>query len=413
MTVLIAGAGIGGLALALALEQRGLKFILFDAASELRPLGVGINVLPHAAGELAEFGILPALRAISVATRELRYVNKFGQLIWSEPRGTHAGHELPQLSIHRGLLHATMLAAIRERRGADVVRVGQKFESFSETSSGVVARFRGRDGSLTEASGDCLVGADGIHSAVRSQLHPDTGPMLWNGIMMWRGTVDWPVFDGGDLMVVSGDMAEKLLYYPIKTGATPGTMLTNWVLACRIAEGETRPPERESWSREGSLDRVLPFAAHFKLPDIDVLSMIRSTPTFFEYPMCDREPLDQWGTDRVTLLGDAAHPMYPVGSNGSAQAIIDGKRLAHMLAEEAAPQAIRRYEAERVPLTGALVRANRKGGPERVVDVVSARAPDGFERLDDVISNDELRAISQGYATMAGFALKEDLARGR
>jgi 2-polyprenyl-6-methoxyphenol hydroxylase-like FAD-dependent oxidoreductase len=410
MTVLIAGAGIGGLALSLALQQRGIDFVVFDAAQDLKPAGVGINILPHAVGELAEFGILDTIESLSVKTRELRYVNKFGQLIISEMRGRYAGHERPQFSIHRGRLHATMLAAVRERAGPDAVRTGHRFQSFEATPSGVVARFLRSDHTLVDVPGDVLVGADGIHSMVRAQLHPDDGGMLWNGVMMWRGTVDWPIFDGGDTMVVSGDMQEKLLYYPIAPGAKPGTMLTNWVLCGEVSKGIGPPPERESWSRRGTMERALPYAKNFKLPDLDVLAMIGATPEFFEYPMCDREPLSQWGADRVTLLGDAAHPMYPVGSNGAAQSIIDGKRLGHFLQMHDPVEAIRQYELERIPATSALVRSNRLGGPERVVDVVSERAPNGFDRLEDVISQEELIAISKGYAKMAGFSLKENRA---
>src|ERR1700761_2745838 len=407
MTVLIAGAGIGGLALALALKQRGIEFIAFDAASELKPLGGGLNILPHAAGELAEFGIRDAIEAGSVKPRELRYVNKFGQHILSEMRGRYAGHTLPQFSIHRGVLHGTMLAAVRERAGENVVRPGHRFESFIETPTGVIARFRKADQSLVEISGDILVGADGIHSTVRTQLHPSDGGMLWNGIMMWRGTVDWPTFDGGDTMIVSGDMKEKLLYYPIAPGKKPGTMLTNWVLCGEVSTGISAPPERESWSRRGTTERAFPFAKNFKLPELDVLAMIEAPPEFFEYPMCDREPLAKWGTDRVTMLGDAAHPMYPVGSNGAAQSIIDGKRLGHFLGTHDVVEAIRHYEAERIPATSTLVRSNRQGGPERVVDVVSERAPNGFDKLEDIISQEELVAISKGYAQMAGFSLKQ------
>jgi 2-polyprenyl-6-methoxyphenol hydroxylase-like FAD-dependent oxidoreductase len=175
----------------------------------------------------------------------------------------------------------------------------------------------------------------------------------------------------------------------------------------RGLEGHRPPPERESWSRRGTIGRAYPYAKNFKLPDLNVLALIEATPEFFEYPMCDREPLTAWGTGRVTLIGDAAHPMYPVGSNGAAQAIIDGKRLGHFLETHEPNEAIRQYEMERIPVTSALVRSNRLGGPERVVDVVSERAPNGFEKLEDVISQDELAAISKGYAKMAGFAVKE------
>ena len=208
-------------------------------------------------------------------------------------------------------------------------------------------------------------------------------------------------------MIVAGDMQEKLLYYPILTGTTPGTMLTNWVLSCQVSDGSVPPPNRENWSRPGRLSDVLPFAEKFKLPSMDVAALFKATPVFFEYPMCDRDPLSAWGQGRVTLLGDAAHPMYPVGSNGAAQAIIDGKRLGEMLAAHPVTEALQRYEAERVPATSAIVLSNRKGGPERVVDVVSERAPDGFDRIEDVISREELMAIGGSYATMAGYGISD------
>jgi len=403
--VLIAGGGIGGLALALSLEKNGVDFVVVEAAHEIRPLGVGINVLPHAIGEMETLGIVPELEKVSVRTRRLRYMNRFGQEILSELRGMYAGHSRPQLSIHRGKLHGVLLATVLERKGSASVVLGHRCESFEQDANGVTAHFRRADGTLVTMKGDALIGADGIHSAVRAQLHPDAPGMCWNGILMWRGTVDWPTFEGGDTMIVAGDMQEKLLYYPIFPGKEPGTMLTNWVLSCKISDGSSPPPNRENWSRHGRLSDVLPYVGKFKLPSIDVAALFEATPVFFEYPMCDREPLMAWGQGRVTLLGDAAHPMYPVGSNGAAQAIIDGKRLGEMLAAHPVAEALQRYEAERVPATSAIVLSNRKGGPERVVDVVSERAPDGFDRIEDVISHEELMAIGGSYATMAGYGI--------
>jgi 5-methylphenazine-1-carboxylate 1-monooxygenase len=407
VTVLIAGGGIGGLALALSLEQNGVDFVVIEAASEIRPLGVGINVLPHAIGEIETLGLVPELEKVSVRTRRLRYMNRFGQEILSEARGMYAGHSRPQLSIHRGKLHGVLLAAVLGRKGSTAVMLGHRCESFEQNAKGVTGHFRRADGTEVTITGDALIGADGIHSAVRAQLHPDAPGMCWNGILMWRGTVDWPLFEGGDTMIVAGDMQEKLLYYPILAGTTPGTMLTNWVLSCQVSDGSVPPPNRENWSRPGRLSDVLPFAEKFKLPSMDVAGLFKATPVFFEYPMCDRDPLSAWGQGRVTLLGDAAHPMYPVGSNGAAQAIIDGKRLGEMLAAHPVPEALQRYEAERVPATSAIVLSNRKGGPERVVDVVSERAPNGFDRIEDVITREELMAIGGSYATMAGYGITD------
>lgn len=400
MSVLIAGGGVGGLTLALSLHERGVACRVFEAAARVKPLGVGINTLPHAIRELAALGLLPALDEVGVRTRELRYLNRFGQEIWVEPRGTWAGHEVPQFSIHRGHLHAVLWKAARERLGRGGLVPGARFAGFRQDRSGVTARFA--DGRT--ARGAVLVGADGIHSVLRARLHPRDGGIRWNGIQMWRGAVDWPEFEGGDTMIVAGDMTEKLVLYPIAKGSRPGTRLTNWVVCAQIGDATKPPPRREDWSRPGRLAEVLPHVARFRIPFLDVEALVRATPEFWEYPMCDRDPLPSWTRGRVTLLGDAAHPMYPVGSNGASQAVLDARCLAALLAGRDPMEALAAYEAERLPKTADIVRSNRKGGPERVVDVVSERAPDGFARLEDVIAREELAGIAGGYARMAGFA---------
>jgi 2-polyprenyl-6-methoxyphenol hydroxylase-like FAD-dependent oxidoreductase len=399
--VLIAGGGVGGLTLALSLHQRGIPCTVFEAAEAVRPLGVGINTLPHAIRELATLGLLPALDAVAVRTRELRYLNRFGQEIWVEPRGTWAGHDVPQFSIHRGHLHQLLWAAARERLGADALVTGARLAGFAQDAEGVTARFA--DG--RSARGAALVGADGIHSVLRAALHPDDGGIRWNGIQMWRGAVEWPEFLGGDTMIVAGDMAEKLVLYPIAAGSRPGMRLTNWVVCAQIGDATKPPPRREDWSRPGRLEEALAHVARFRIPFLDVGALVRATPEFWEYPMCDRDPLPFWTRGRVTLLGDAAHPMYPVGSNGASQAVLDARCLADLLAACPVPEALAAYEAERLPKTAEIVRSNRRGGPERVVDVVSERAPEGFARLEDVIAREELAAIAGGYAAMAGFAV--------
>lgn len=400
MQVLIAGGGVGGLTLALALHRRGIACTVFEAAETIRPLGVGINTLPHAIRELADLGLLPALDAVAVRTRELRYLNRFGQEIWVEPRGTWAGHDVPQFSIHRGHLHQVLWDAAQERLGAAALVSGARLAGFAQDAGGVTARFA--DG--RSARGDVLVGADGIHSVLRAALHPEDGGIRWNGIQMWRGAVDWPEFEGGDTMIVAGDMTEKLVLYPIAAGSRPGTRLTNWVVCAQVGDPSRPPPRREDWSRPGRLEEVLPHVARFRIPFLDVGALVRATAEFWEYPMCDRDPLPWWTQGRVTLLGDAAHPMYPVGSNGASQAVLDARCLADLLAGGGAAAALAAYQAERLPKTAEIVRSNRRGGPERVVDVVSERAPDGFARLEDVIAREELAAIAGGYAAMAGFA---------
>ena len=400
MHVLIAGGGVGGLALALMLHQRGIGCTVLEAAPEVKPLGVGINTLPHAIRELAALDLLPALDGVGIRTRELRYLNRFGQEIWKEPRGIWAGHEVPQFSIHRGHLHQVLWQAAEARLPTGALLRHARLLGFTQDEAGVTVHLA--DG--RSLRGDVLIGADGIHSVIRASLHPDDGGIRWNGIQMWRGAVEWPAFEGGDTMIVAGDMKEKLVLYPIAPGASPATRLTNWVVCAQIGDASKPPPRREDWSRAGQLDEVLAHVARFRIPFLDVAALVRATSEFWEYPMCDRDPLPFWTQGRVTLLGDAAHPMYPVGSNGASQAVLDARCLADLLASQAPEAALAAYAADRLPKTAEIVRANRKGGPERVVDEVSARAPDGFARLEDVISREELAAIAGGYAQMAGFA---------
>jgi 2-polyprenyl-6-methoxyphenol hydroxylase-like FAD-dependent oxidoreductase len=400
MHVLIAGGGVGGLALALMLHQRGVGCTVLEAAAEVKPLGVGINTLPHAIRELTALDLLPALDSVGIRTRELRYLNRFGQEIWKEPRGIWAGHEVPQFSIHRGHLHQVLWQAAEARLPNGALLRNARLQSFTQNAHGVTAHLA----DCRSLSGDVLIGADGIHSAIRAALHPDDGGIRWNGIQMWRGAVEWPAFEGGDTMIVAGDMKEKLVLYPIAPGASATTRLTNWVVCAQIGDASKPPPRREDWSRPGQLDEVLAHVARFRIPFLDVAALVRATTEFWEYPMCDRDPLPFWTQGRVTLMGDAAHPMYPVGSNGASQAVLDARCLADLLASHAPEAALAAYAAERLPKTAEIVRANRKGGPERVVDEVSARAPDGFARLEDVISREELVAIAGGYAQMAGFA---------
>jgi 2-polyprenyl-6-methoxyphenol hydroxylase-like FAD-dependent oxidoreductase len=400
--ILIAGGGVGGLTLSLMLHQQGIPCQVYEAVPEVRPLGVGINALPHSMRELAALGLLPRLDEIGIRTRTLTYANHLGQQIWREDRGLHAGHDAPQYSVHRGRLQAMLWDVATERLGPAAPRPGRRLISFNEDGNGVTAVFLTKDG--TESiTGAALVGADGIHSSLRAMLHPDGGGICWNGISMWRGAIDWPAFDGGDSMVIAGDAVAKLVLYPIGPGATPDTRLTNWVIYARVAEPGTALPVRESWSRPGRYEDFRHLAERLNLPFNDTTAMIRATHEIFEYPMCDRDPLPWWTHGRVTLLGDAAHPMYPVGSNGASQAILDARCLATLLATSPAAKALAEYDAIRRPATAAIVASNRVGGPERVMDVIAERAPDGFTRLHDVATEGELHQIVRGYAQLAGF----------
>jgi 5-methylphenazine-1-carboxylate 1-monooxygenase len=408
MHVLIVGGGIGGITAALTLHRAGIEATVFEQVREMHELGVGINTLPHAIKELAALGLLPALDRAGIRTRELIYTNRFGQVVWRELRGTDAGYDMPQFSIHRGKLHTVLLDAAHERLGTGVLCPGCRLVSFTDRGDSIVARLERRDdGDTFEVEGDALIGADGIHSTVRAAFYPDEGPPVWNGTMLWRGATDWPIYVDGRTMVIAGGMSAKLVFYPIyaEPGATTHR-LTNWAVQARIAHGAGLPPRREDWNRVGELSEVEPFVrGRFRLDFVDPLALIHATGTFYEYPMCDRDPLPRWSLGRATLLGDAAHPMYPVGSNGASQAVLDAVALArHLGSGSDVVSALAAYDAERRPMTSEIVLNNRKGGPEGVIDLLEARAPDGFSDVDAVASYAEREAIVRGYASMAGFA---------
>ena len=408
MKAIIIGGGIGGLATALILHDRGIKAQVYERSSEIREMGVGINTLPHAIRELAQIGLLDALDAVALRTYELTYQNRFGQTVWHELRGLDAGLDVPQFSIHRGRLQGVLRDAVVERLGAAAIRTGHACTVVEQDGDNATAVFEVRaTGETVRVSGDVVVAADGIHSVVRQQFYPDQGSPKWNGIMLWRGATLWEPFQTGKSMVIAGGMAAKLVLYPIANDARDdGKVLMNWAVAAKTGNANSPMPRREDWNREGKLEELLPFVENtFHLDVLDPVALIKATGTFYEYPMCDRDPIAQWTFGRVTLLGDAAHPMYPVGSNGASQAILDARCLADKLADEASVEAaLKTYEAERAPMTASIVNQNRSGGPERVIDLVEERAPDGFASLDEVASPDELEAVVRGYQKMAGFS---------
>lgn len=413
MTILIAGGGIGGLATALCLHQKGIDCEVFERSSEIRELGVGINTLPHAIKELANLGLLDALDKVAIRTYELIYQNRLGQEIWRDLRGLDAGFDYPQFSIHRGRLQSVLHHAVLDRLGPLKVHTNHELIDVTQDEAGVTAVFAGRNegDAPIERHGAALIAADGIHSVVRAKYYPDEGSPTWNGIMLWRGATLWPAFLTGRSMVIAGGMDAKLVLYPIADDdGADGEVLMNWAVAAKLSDASVPPPRREDWSREGRLDELLPFVEDkFSLDVLDPVALIRATGMFFEYPMCDRDPVPQWSFGRVTLLGDAAHPMYPVGSNGASQAVLDARSLADKLAGESdVAAALKVYEADRLETTSEIVRTNRGGGPERVIDLVNQRAPDGFDNLTDVASHEELEAIVKGYSQLAGFS-KDDV----
>lgn len=401
MQVIVAGGGIGGLSLGLSLHQAGIGVRVYEAVRDLDPLGVGINLQPAAVRELTELGLGAELARVGIATQALTCFNKYGQLIWSEPRGVAAGYNWPQYSIHRGQLQFVLLRALRERIGEHNVRSGLRLTSFAQTSSEVVARFRdSRSGTELVERGDVLVGADGIHSTVRAQLCPNEGEPRFAGQILWRAAIDAEPFFGGRTMIIAGHFDQRIVVYPIGAGAKAGQVLTNWI--CQMAVPDTAPP-REDWNSRVSQERVLAAFGNWRFPWLDMPALIRWTREIYEFPLVDRDPVQSWTSGRVTLIGDAAHPMHPSGSQAGSQAVLDARALTAALLEvPSALDALQRYDRERRPILDEITLRNRRLGPEAAMQLAEERAPDGFDRIDDVVTPEEIAAIAASFAAAAG-----------
>lgn len=403
MKIIIAGGGIGGLTAALALQARGHDVTVLEAVREPRPLGVGINLLPHAVAVLADLGLLPALRAMAVETAALVFANKHGQAIYRDPRGLAGGYSHPQFSIHRGELQMTLW---REASARLTVLSGQRVTGVRD---GNVALIDTPEGPREQAA-DLIVGADGIHSALRRRLAPDEGAPCWRGVMMWRGTTWAPPFLDSRTMVQAGHSQAKFVVYPIGAPReADGLQLINWIADRRVqppTPGLTAP-DRADWSRAGRLDDLLPTFGRWHFDWLDVPGLITRAEQMLEWPMVDRDPLPRWRLGPTTLLGDAAHPMYPIGSNGATQAIMDAQALADALTRHAdLDAALAAYEDERRPFCARIVEMNRREGLDAILDRVEALAPDGFARLEDVIAPAEVAAEINAYKAAAGHQVR-------
>lgn len=405
MEVIIIGAGIGGLTLALELHKAGIASRVFEAAPEIKPVGVGVTLLPHCVKVLGELGLVDALAKLAVTTRETVFFNRFGQRIHSEPTGRHAGYEWPQLQAHRADLLQVLLDAFRERVGAERLHLGWKCTGFTQDGASASAQF------VDTAAGDIrppqradvLIGCDGLHSVIRKQLHPHEGEPVYSGVNMWRGVTRWKPYLSGETYTRAGWLTQgKTVIYPIRNNIdAQGRTLINWV-----AEINTPKYARRDWNRPGNIDDFIGAFEDWKFDWLDVPAMIRAADMILEFPMIDQDPLPWWTQGRVTLLGDAAHPMVPRGSNGAGQAILDTVALKNaLLAHPEDPAvALKAYETLRSPATANVVLTNRKNPPDAILREVWQRTGDKpFGNIDDVISKQEIMAISDGHKKIAGY----------
>lgn len=407
MEVLIAGGGIAGVAMGLTLHQIGVPFRIFEAVAEMKPLGVGINLQPNAVREIIDLGLMERLDAIGVRTRDYGFYTRTGLEIWTEPRGLHAGYAWPQVSVHRGTLLIMLRDALIERAGTGVIEAGRRVTGFANRDGAAVLQFD--DGS--EEVGALAIGADGIHSAVRAQMVPDEGPPVWDGRVLWRATTRAAPYLSGASMFMAGHDDLRIVAYPISVADADGLATINWLAEKRYdkSQGWTR----EDYNRTVPKEKFAPFFADWRFDWLDIPALIDGAEEVLEYPMVDRDPLSRWQHGRVTLVGDAAHVTYPVGSNGASLAILDCRELgAAMLEHGVTEAALAAYEAKVRPITENVVRTNRAGGgPDAVMQLVEDRTGGDFARMWEVVTHDELAAHAAKYKALSAMSIDELNAR--
>lgn len=402
-TAMIVGGGIGGLVTALKLHRAGISVKVFESVETIKALGVGINLLPHSVRVLTELGLAEELEQTGLPTAELMYVNKFGQKIWQEDRGINAGYKWPQYSLHRGRLQMLLLKAVKDQLGEEAVLTGHHLTSFENEGDGVAAHFQNKKTgeSLGTYRADIMIAADGIHSVVRKFFYPNEGLPKYSGRILWRGITEATPYLTGRSMIMAGYQDQKFVAYPIcPDTAAQASSLVNWIAELNV----DTMPDRADWNKEIDKEKFAPAFKNWDFGWLNVPKIIEEAEAVYEFPMVDRDPLPQWTFGHITLLGDAAHPMYPIGSNGASQAILDADALGQVIAEQQdAETTLKAYEALRREATANIVLTNRQNGPEVVMQIVEDRAPNGFANLDDIISYTELEEIANRYKKIAGF----------
>lgn len=407
MEIAIIGGGIAGLALAIGLHRRGVQSRVFEGAPQMREIGVGITLLPHAMREIADLGLIDAVRAVGVETQASEFYNRFGQKLYGESRGLAAGYAYPEVAINRGKLHAVLFREAVDRLGSDRVVTDRTLVDLQQDETGVTLQFRETSTGtiLPPVRAGIAIGCDGVNSTTRKVFYPDDA-VVFTGINTWRGvTKRKPILNGRTYFRIGSIRTGKIVIYPITDDIDgSGDQLINWV-----AEIERPTSTMNDWNKDGRLADFLPTFNDWRFDWLDVGALIRGADRILEYPMVDKDPLKQWTFGRVTLAGDAAHPMYPRGSNGSAQGLIDARTLAILLATETDPQAaLKMYEAARLELTAKIVETNRTAPPDIInlrVEELTGDRP--FENLDDFISHDELKQLSDDYKRVAGFSMTD------
>lgn len=406
MKFIIAGGGIGGLVTAIALKKIGHEVRVFESVEEIKPLGVGINLLPHCVRVLTNLGLQDKIAEIAVETKELVYANRYGQLFWSEPRGRFAGYKWPQFSIHRGKFQMLLWEEALKAIGKENLYTNAHLTSFEQDDQEVRVQFVNKQTgeNWPIEHGDVLIGADGIHSELRKILYPNEGGVVYSGNVLYRGTTKMKGYLTGASMAMIGSLRQKMVIYPIVNSLdSEGNQLVNWVGNLKM--GEEGQLTVRDWNRQADKDRLMEIYKNWQFDWINVHEMIANAESIYEFPMSDRDPLDKWSFGRVTLLGDAAHPMYPIGSNGASQAILDTDALIRSLEFTSDPiEALKIYDAERVPAAALVVNQNRQKGPDFIMDLMEDRFPDGFK--EDEIPHEELAEIMLKYKQIAGFDIQ-------
>ena len=406
MTVLIAGGGIAGLAMALTCNQIGVRALVLESVREVAPLGVGINLQPNAIRELCELGFADDLDAIGIEATEWALVGRGGNDVWAEERGRGAGYRWPQYSVHRGELQMLLYRAVIERLGPDAVLTGHRVTGYRSTADSVVAQVDTRDGNVGEFSGSLLIAADGLHSAVRSQMHPDQPAPHWGGQILWRGATPGPPVRSGAAFTLVGTLEQRFVHYPISpVNPDTGLQLQNWIAELTVDASEG--VAQSNWNKPADIGDFLPAFEDWTFDWLDIASLVRGAPAVWEFPMVDRDPVDRWVDGRTCLIGDAAHVMYPVGSNGASQAIVDARVMgAKFLEHGVGPDAAQAFEDQLLEPMSQLVLRNRGHGPIGILGIVDERCGGYFDDIEDVIPRGEIEAFMSNYKAAAGFAIE-------